>query len=90
MLPEGAFGKGHGSRALLHALKNNFVMHDSSYNCPMELSGSKQALLQLFARVWYDSFWVPCVTLCDCCYCCHVFTLSSWRVSYVMPAYIHD
>ena len=67
MLPEGAFGKGHGSRALLHALKNSFVMHDSSYNCPIELTGSKPSLLQLLSLVWYDSFRVTCVTFGDCC-----------------------
>ncbi|DBA80306.1 TPA: hypothetical protein ACH3X2_007435 [Trebouxia sp. C0005] len=51
VLANGAVGKGHGSRALLHALKTNFVMHDSSYSCSMQLTGSKAALMQLLNQV---------------------------------------
>ena len=43
-IAEGAFGKGHGSRAFLHALRNSFVMHDASYMCPVELQGSADAV----------------------------------------------
>ncbi|KAL0019086.1 hypothetical protein WJX79_007648 [Trebouxia sp. C0005] len=51
VLANGAAGKGHGSRALLHALKTKFVMHDSSYSCSMQLTGSKAALMQLLNQV---------------------------------------
>ena len=51
MLPEGLVGKGLGSRAFLHALKSGFVMHDSSYSCPVELRGSTQVLQQLLEPV---------------------------------------
>lgn len=44
VLAEGAFGKGHGSRALLHALRHSFVMHDASYMCPVELRGPLDAV----------------------------------------------
>ena len=60
MLANGAVGKGHGSRALLHALKTSFVMHDSSYSCPMQLTGSKASLMQLFNRI-----------RCESCYACY-------------------
>ncbi len=55
MLANGAVGKGHGSRALLHALKTNFVMHDSSYSCPMQLTGSKASLSQLLNQIRCES-----------------------------------
>ncbi|KAL0040408.1 hypothetical protein WJX77_006269 [Trebouxia sp. C0004] len=51
VLADGAVGKGHGSRALLHALRTSFVMHDSSYSCPMQLTGSKASLLQLLNQI---------------------------------------
>ncbi|KAL3145711.1 hypothetical protein ABBQ32_003243 [Trebouxia sp. C0010 RCD-2024] len=51
LLPEGLVGKGLGSRAFLHTLKSGFVMHDSSYSCPIELRGSRQLLQQLLASV---------------------------------------
>lgn len=51
MLPEGLVGKGLGNRAFLHALKSGFVMHDSSYSCPIELRGSRQSLQQLLSQV---------------------------------------
>ena len=51
MLPEGLVGKGLGSRAFLHTLKSGFVMHDSSYSCPIELRGNRQSLQQLLAQV---------------------------------------
>jgi len=53
-LPEGAYGKDRGSRALLHALKTSFVMHDSSYSCPIELTGCQQSLLRILRQVRYD------------------------------------
>ena len=55
MLANGAVGKGHGSRALLHALKTSFVMHDSSYSCPMQLTGSKASLSQLLNQIRCES-----------------------------------
>ncbi len=55
VLADGAVGKGHGSRALLHALKTNFVMHDSSYSCPMQLTGSKASLMQLVNQIRCES-----------------------------------
>jgi len=47
VLAEGVFGKGDGSRSLLSKLGKGCVMHDSSYHCPLQLSGTSDGLFQL-------------------------------------------
>ena len=63
VLAEGAFGKGHGSRAFLHALRNSFVMHDASYMCPIELTGPFEAVSAVLQDVRCDfinCYWATC------------------------------
>jgi hypothetical protein len=44
VLPEGDSGRGRGTRAFTHRLATGAVMHDSSYWCPLLLSGQLEAL----------------------------------------------
>ena len=47
LLPEGAVGKGHGSRHVLQQLHSGCLLHDASYWCPLQLEGSRPSLLSL-------------------------------------------
>lgn len=46
-LPEGAAGRGLGSRSFAHQLRTGAVVHDASYWCPVHLAGESRALLGL-------------------------------------------
>ena len=51
-LAQGAPGKGHGSRAFLHALRHGAAIHDASYWLAMELSGPCDSLGRVLTTLW--------------------------------------
>ena len=54
MLAEGRVGRGHASRSVLHTLKQGTIMHDASYWCPLQLTGSLGNLFKLLAATRYE------------------------------------
>lgn len=44
-------GKGHGMKALLADYHKGCLMHDASYWCPVQLSGSPGSIVQVLQAV---------------------------------------
>ncbi|XP_062183018.1 ribonucleases P/MRP protein subunit POP1 isoform X2 [Phragmites australis] len=55
VLPDGAQGRGRGSRSVLKRLKNATVVHDASYFVPIQLDGPEDSLLSILRMVLHPS-----------------------------------
>ncbi|GBG61588.1 hypothetical protein CBR_g22385 [Chara braunii] len=58
-LPQGRFGKGRNSRAVISWYRNASVVHDASYWSLIELTGSRSSILKVLAQV-SDPLLPPC------------------------------
>ncbi|XP_042401843.1 ribonucleases P/MRP protein subunit POP1-like isoform X1 [Zingiber officinale] len=58
-LPQGLHGRGRGSRAVLRWCKNGALVHDSSYNIPIQLEGAEGSILAILRMVLFPSPALP-------------------------------